>query len=73
MTQQQGTALVLRDGQGNVYAIPEDQLKRFRVPDDRKAEVEKTQGGGEVQGYAWNTWTTWNTTWNNSWSSSWSS
>jgi hypothetical protein len=66
MTQQQ-TAVVLRDGQGNLYAIPADALQGFRVPDERKAEVAETHQEQEVQAYAWNSWSAWNTNWGAAW------
>jgi hypothetical protein len=66
MTQQQG-AIVLRDGQGNLYTIPEAALQNFRVPDDRKAEVAETHQEPEVQAYSWNAWSAWNTDWNSNW------
>jgi hypothetical protein len=66
MTQEQA-AIVLRDGQGNLYTIPEEALRNFRVPDDRKAEVAETNKEQEVQAYAWNAWSAWNTNWNSSW------
>jgi hypothetical protein len=68
MTQQDAArAIVLRDGQGNLYAIREDALRGFRVPDERKSEVAETHQEQEVQAYAWNAWTAWNTDWNAAW------
>jgi hypothetical protein len=68
MTQESAAgAVVLRDGQGNLYVIPEDALRGFRVPDERKSEVADTHQEQEVQAYAWNAWTAWNTPWNAAW------
>ena len=36
-----GMLLVFRDGEGNYYVIPRRTLERHRVPDARKAELER--------------------------------
>ena len=52
-------AYVMFDAEGNAYAIPVEELDRFKLSDDEKAEAmnaEPSNGdsGSEVQGYAMN-------------------
>src|SRR3712207_498928 len=45
--------LVLSDRSGNFYAIPKEDLERYRVTDERKAEIQQRFGGEDVTGHAW--------------------
>jgi len=51
MTDTRTTALVLRDADGNYYAIPREILDSCRVPDERRGELEKAAGVGDVVGF----------------------
>lgn len=43
--------LVLRDGDGNLYALSTKQLQSHRVPDEQKAAFEQSMQSAEVTGY----------------------
>jgi hypothetical protein len=45
------TVLVLTDDNGELYAIPQDALERFRISDEQRAQIEQEQGD-DVSGYS---------------------
>jgi hypothetical protein len=53
MTTQSNDTFVLRDGDGNIYLISRAVLEAGRVPDDKKAALQKALEG-EVSGYGLN-------------------
>jgi hypothetical protein len=50
-TDDRADVLVLKDGEGNYYAISGRQLAGHRVPDENKAEFETLMSGAEVVGF----------------------
>ena len=43
-------AILLRDGEGNLYEIPFAIIQRYRVADDRRSELERAVGD-DVAGF----------------------
>ena len=54
MTNEQTTALVLKDGMGNYFLVPQETLERGRVPEEHKAEVERliSEQHDDVRGHS---------------------
>jgi hypothetical protein len=50
-TEDRADVLVLRDDDGNLYALSTRQLHDHRVPDDQKAALEASMQSAEVTGY----------------------
>jgi hypothetical protein len=49
--EQAGYSLVVTDRQGNYYLIPTESFERGRVPEERRAEIERAMQEHEVIGY----------------------
>jgi len=53
MTTEQVTALVLKDGAGSYFLVPQETLEQGRVRQERNAELERLIAEqGDVQGHA---------------------
>jgi hypothetical protein len=54
MTDEQTTALVLKDGTGNYFLVPQEALEQGRVPEERKAQIEQLmREQDDTQGHLW--------------------
>ena len=49
--QQRVEATILQDREGNYYLIPQEAMDQFRVPADRKDELESALRSGDVSGF----------------------
>jgi len=50
-TEDRADVLVLRDGEGNLYALSSKQLRSHLVPDEQKAAFEESMRSADVVGY----------------------
>jgi len=73
MTQESGTTgvIAIRDTSGQLYAIPEQEMERYKVPEDKEGEfaLEPVEGGtqeDEVSGYYQQRWD-WNAFFRGNW------
>ena len=49
--QQRVEATILQDREGNYYLIPQEAMDQFRVPADRREELENALRAGDVSGF----------------------
>lgn len=61
MTKPQNGALVLKNEDGDIYAIPTDMLERFKVTDEIAAKIDDQED--EVSGFNWFDFGGWNVNW----------
>jgi hypothetical protein len=54
MSEEQTSVVVLRDPDGALYAVPVNVIEAYRVPEERRAELESALAApqDDVQGYA---------------------